>query len=66
MTAVPFPTMRSEQLAATARFILRFYFFKNAAEPVATRNPACRYTRQDLLLHAAALGCYTLNTFHTL
>ena len=44
MTAVPFPTMRSEQLEATAGFILRFYFFKNAA----------------------AHGCYTLNTFHTL
>ena len=51
MTAVPFPIMRSEQLAATAGFILRFYFFK---------------TRQCPSLHAAALGCYTLNTFHTL
>ena len=88
MTAVPFPTMRSEQLAATARFILRFYFSQNATEPiatrnpahrytqsslslhviqpVATRNPACRYTQSSLSLHAAALSCYTLNTFHTL
>lgn len=66
MTAVPFPTMRSEQLVATARFILRFYFSQNATEPIATRNPAHRYTQSSLSLHAAALGCYTLNTFHTL